>query len=164
MSDNPSVDLTVEVNTDELESANTQFDSINDIMSKMASNIRNGAENGAEELAHNIQNLEKQYLVLNGNYLTGELYNSIETEGGSLSYTIGSTLDGYSPSVIEYGRTDVYPQTASVLHYYDAREGMEIFSHHSSAYKGDPYVEPSAEDARQIGDKIILDSIMEMVQ
>jgi hypothetical protein len=164
MTDNPFVELNVTVDTEALESVNTRFDSVNMIISNLASKIVDGAEDGAEQLAYNIQNLEKQYLVLNGNYLTGELYNSIETEGGSLSYNIGSNLDGYSPNVIEYGRTDVYPQTASVLHYYDARLGKEIFSHHSSAYKGDPYVAPSAEDARQIGDKIVLDSIMDKVR
>lgn len=156
--DNPKVNLTVEVNTTELENTTTNFNGLNEALKNIANKINLGAEKGAEQLANEIKSLQQTYLTLGDHVWTGELYNSIETEGGSLSYSIGSNLDGYSPNVIENGRGDVYPIHASFLHYV-TRDGDEVFSRHSGPFKADPYVEPSAETARNMGANFILDVI-----
>jgi hypothetical protein len=159
--DHPKVNLTVSVDTGSSEGVNSRFESVNAVFNKINIAVARGSEDGTELLAEKIANMQRQFLAVGGHILTGELYNSISSEGGGLSYTIGSTLgeDEYSPSVIEYGRGPVYPIHCQFLHYFNMRTNEEVFSRYSKPYEGDPYVAPSAEFGEQIAQETLMDSI-----
>ena len=155
MVENPTANIEITIN-DNLEN-NTIFDSINNIIENYKEKIQDGAEKGLNELAEQVATEQQNSISSGGHIVTGELYNSITANVNGLSATIGSTLNGYSPSVIEYGRGEVYPVTASCLHF--VSDGKEYFVKSVSAYEGDPYVAPSIEYAKSQAKEIILSNI-----
>ena len=155
MVDNPKVDVQARINLNL--NNDTQFSSIDKVLSKVIKNIENGVENAVEELSEEIADFQKNTLISNGNVKTGKLLNSITANVKGLSSTIGSTLDGYAPSVIEYGRDEVYPINAQCLHYIS--DGKEYFVKSVSAYSGNPYVEPSYEYGKNIAKDVVLRNI-----
>ena len=155
MVDNPKVNVQARINLDL--NNDTQFSSIDKVLSKVIKNIENGVENAVEELSEEIADFQKNTLISNGNVKTAKLLNSITANVKGLSSTIGSTLDGYAPSVIEYGRDEVYPINAQCLHYIS--DGKEYFVKSVSAYSGNPYVEPSYEYGKNIAKDVVLKNI-----
>jgi len=157
---NPSVDVTVTVDTSSTHIV-SRFESVNSLFDKVNNAVERGAEDGAEALGEKVADMQREFLAVGGHIITGELYNSISSVGGGLSYTIGSTLgdEAFSPSVIEYGRGEVYPVNCQFLHYVDGRTGKEVFSRYSRAYAGDPYVSPSAEYGASVAHETVWDSI-----
>ena len=155
MVDNPKVDVQARINFNLTN--NTQFSSLDKVLSKVSKKIEDGVTNAVEELSDEIANFQKNTLISNGNVKTGKLLNSIVANVKGLSSTIGSTLDGYSPSVIEYGRKEVYPVNAQCLHYIS--DGKEYFVKSVSAYEGNPYVQPSYEYGKSIAKEIVLKNI-----
>ena len=155
MVDNPKVDVQARINLNL--NNDTQFSSIDKVLSKVIKNIENGVENAVEELSEEIADFQRNTLISNGNVKTGKLLNSITANVKGLSSTIGSTLDGYAPSVIEYGRDEVYPINAQCLHYIS--DGKEYFVKSVSAYSGNPYVEPSYQYGKNIAKDVVLKNI-----
>ena len=155
MVDNPKVDVQARINLNL--NNDTQFSSIDKVLSKVIKNIENGVENAVEELSEEIADFQRNTLISNGNVKTSKLLNSITVNVKGLSSTIGSTLDGYAPSVIEYGRDEVYPINAQCLHYIS--DGKEYFVKSVSAYSGNPYVEPSYQYGKNIAKDVVLRNI-----
>ena len=155
MVENPKVDVQARLNID-LQN-DTQFSSMDKVLSKIIKKVENGVTNAVEELSEEIADFQKNTLISNGNVKSGKLLNSITANVKGLSSTIGSTLDGYAPSVIEYGRNEVYPVNAQCLHYIS--DGKEYFVKSVSAYEGDPYVQPSYEYGKNIAKDIVLKNI-----
>lgn len=135
----------------------TFFQSISDVFDKVSEQIEDGTYDAVEELSEEIADFQRNTLISNGNVKTGGLLNSITANVDGLSSTIGSDLDGYAPSVIEYGRDEVYPINAQCLHYIS--DGKEYFVKSVSAYSGDPYVQPSFEYGKDIAKDIVLKNI-----
>ncbi len=155
MVENPKVNVQAKLNID-LQN-DTQFSSMDKILSKITKKIETGVTNAVEELSEEIANFQKNTLISNGNVKSGKLLNSITANVKGLSSTIGSTLDGYAPSVIEYGRDEVYPVNAQCLHYIS--DGKEYFVKSVSAYEGNPYVQPSFEYGKSISKDVVLRNI-----
>ena len=155
MVDNPKVDVQARINLNL--NNDTQFSSIDKVLSKVIKNIENGVENAVEELSEEIADFQRNTLISNGNVKTGKLLNSITVNVKGLSSTIGSTLDGYAPFVIEYGRDEVYPINAQCLHYIS--DGKEYFVKNVSAYSGNPYVETSYQYGKNIAKDVVLRNI-----
>lgn len=153
--DNPSVKININIKN-EIQ-ANTIFDSVNKAIEDVSNNLTPNVEDGLNELSELISEYQQDTLISNGNVRNGDLLSSITANVDGLSSTIGSTLDGYSPSVIEYGRSEVYPINASCLHYVD--DGKEYFVKSVSAYKGNPYVQPSYEYGKEIAKETILNNL-----
>lgn len=155
MVDNPKVDVQATLNIDLNNS--TSFTSLDDVLKSVSEKIENGVYDAVEELSNEIANFQKDTLISNGNVRNGDLLNSIVADVNGLSSTIGSTMDGYAPSVIEYGRGEVYPINAKCLHYVD--DGKEYFVKHVSAYEGNPYIQPSYEYGKSVAKEIVLKNI-----
>lgn len=155
MVDNPKVNVQAKLNI-KLENP-TFFQSISDVFEKISEQIEDGTYDAVEELSEEIADFQRNTLISNGNVKTGGLLNSITVNVNGLSSTIGSNLDGYAPSVIEYGRSEVYPINARCLHYIS--DGKEYFVKHVSAYEGDPYVKPSYEYGKSIAKDVVLKNI-----
>lgn len=155
MVENPQVIVQAKLDV-KLENS-TFFQSISDVFEKVSEQIENGTYDAVEELSEEIADFQRNTLISNGNVKTGGLLNSITANVDGLSSTIGSDLDGYAPSVIEYGRDEVYPINAQCLHYIS--DGKEYFVKSVSAYSGDPYVQPSFEYGKSIAKDIVLKNI-----
>lgn len=156
MVENPYVE--VQAKTDIKLENTTMFQSVTDMFEKISEQIEDGTADAVEELSNEIADFQKDTLVSNGNVRTGNLLNSIVANVDGLSSTIGSNMDGYAPSVIEYGRGEIYPVNAQCLHY--VADGKEYFVKHVSAYEGDPYVRPSYEYGKDIAKDVVLKNII----
>lgn len=155
MVDNPQVNVQAKLNI-KLENP-TSFESISNVLEKISEQIEDGTYDAVEELSEEIADFQRNTLISNGNVRSGGLLNSITANVDGLSSTIGSNLDGYAPSVIEYGRDEVYPVNAQCLHYIS--DGKEYFVKSVSAYSGNPYVEPSYEYGKNIAKDVVLKNI-----
>lgn len=155
MVDNPKVDVqaTLNINLDN----NTMFSSLDEIYEKIENRIEEGTYNAVQELSEEIANFQKDTLISNGNVKEGNLLGSIIANVNGLSSTIGSDMDGYAPSVIEYGRGEIFPVNAQCLHY--VSDGKEYFVKHVSAYEGNPYVKPSFDYGLGIAKETVLKNI-----
>lgn len=159
---NPKAKLLVKVDTSNLRNT-SKFKSLNSILKEMGTAINTGARKGAEQTAQFILRRQSDYLRIGGHRHTGALMGSLSITngggfGGGLYYEIGSTLTGYSPSVIEYGRGEVRPVKAKCLHF-TTKYGEEVFTTYSKPFPADPYVAPSALEGLQQGVKFISDAI-----
>ena len=144
--DNPRVTITAEVDTSNLKS-DSIFESYNSLLDGLGDKISDGVEDGVENLSEVVKMEQESNLFAGDHIATGALLNSITIDNQGLSSTIGPTVEGYAANVIEYGRDEVVPVTASCLHYW-TKHGEEVFSMRSAPFPADPFVAPSAETGR----------------
>lgn len=156
MPENPMANINISIKNN-IE-ANTMFDSINSTFEKYSDRLEESVQSGLEEMAELVAEHQRDSILSGGHYVTGQLYNSITANVEGLSATIGSTLDGYSPSVIEYGRGPIEADPGTCLHF--VSDGKEYFVKSVGPYEGDPYVAPSIEYAKQTIKEIIIKNIL----
>ena len=146
MVDNPRVIITAEVDTSNLK-ADTMFETFNEMIEGLNDKVNDGVEDAVENLSELVKMEQESNLIRGDHIASGALLSSILIDLQGLSSTIGPTVEGYAANVIEYGRGEVVPVSASCLHYW-TKFGEEVFSMRSKPFPPDPFVAPSAEVAR----------------
>lgn len=152
---NPNVKINLKL--EDKTNVKTSLNSVNDAIVRVKQKIKSGSEEGFEELSSLTADYQKQKLQSNGNVSSGSLYNSIIADINGRTAIIGSTLDGFAPTVVENGRGAIVPVRAKALHYFI--DGKEIFSQYSKPYKGNPYVAPSYTYAKSIAKETVWNAI-----
>jgi hypothetical protein len=76
--------------------------------------------------------------------ITGDLNASIQVlsyDASKLEGEVGTEL--FYAVWVEYGRPEIYPVVAKVLHWIDPDTGEDRFSHYSPPTDGQPFLEPA---------------------
>lgn len=126
-----------------------------DLAQKYKKGIKNGAKQGAEEIAKRNKSLQELAIATNATMASMNLLNSIKIEKRSdTSYLVGTTITHFYPLCVEKGRGPVRPIRAKVLHWFTL-SGNEVFSMYSSPAPPRPFVKPAYEQTQSEAQEIV---------
>jgi len=132
----------------ELASDSIFTDFVADGLLELRNELEEASESAMQQVAEATRSLQQQYIAMHGNYRTGRLLESITVEGGGNSYSVGTNIDHFYPTVIEKGRRDVYPIDHPYLQWVNL-DGSWVRTKHSSAVAPSPFVEPTIQIINQ---------------
>jgi len=131
------------------------LDKANKILNKNGLFLQDIGEKVKDEARNNLQN--------NTNIDTGALLSSIDIlELDDQHVVIGSDL-GYA-GIIEYGRGEVTPKSAKILHWKDKTSGKDVFSMRSRAVEPSPFLEPAVVKINQEYPAVLARKITDYIQ
>jgi hypothetical protein len=126
-----------------LEHVQGLYDSIDDLQ-KLEFTFEQMLKEKFQELLESIISEARSNLQNNPSVVTGDLNASLQV----LSYD-AELLDGevgtelFYAWWVEYGRPEIYPVVAKVLHWIDPQTGADVFSKYSPPTNGEPFLEPA---------------------
>lgn len=124
--------------------------------------IEEGSKLGAKTIAETDKSLQELAIASNATFTTadsGGLLRSIEIEDESdTSYVVGTNIAHFYPLCVEFGRGEVRPVNAKVLHWFTL-SGTEVFSMYSSPAPPRPFVKPAFEETSQRAVDIVKEAI-----
>ena len=130
-----------------------------DIAEKFKKGIQEGSKEGASKIANRIKSLQELMIAGNGSIFNGDLLKSIEIEEeGDYSYVVGTNIEHFYPLCVEFGRSEVRPIRAKVLHWFTL-SGDEVFSKYSSPAPPRPFVKPAFEETNNRAVDIVKEAI-----
>lgn len=111
------------------------------MLSKVATSIDTEKKFVLRQIGGDIVADAKNIVQQHGNIRTGELLGDIRiVEESNDSVTVGTTVG--QGAIIEYGRAEVRPVAAKVLHWVDD-QGRDVFSKKSKAVAPQPFMAPA---------------------
>jgi len=171
LSSHDDLDIEVEITVDnsnldellDILESEPVFSEIETIVENLKENIETGAEDGASKISELARSMQEQIIQMNGSMHSYDLLNSITVEEqSSLNYLIGTNIDHFYPLCIEYGRGEVTPVSANVLHWV-SKSGEDIFSMYSSPTNPAPFAEPAYRMVLSSAEDVMMESLNNVI-
>lgn len=133
-----------------------------EIAERYKKGLEEGSKVGAKTIAETDKSLQELAIATNATFTTAEnggLLRSIEIEDESdTSYVIGTNIAHFYPLCVEFGRGEVRPVRAKILHWFTL-SGNEVFSMYSSPAPPRPFVKPAYEETTNRAVDIVKEAI-----
>ena len=133
-----------------------------EIAERYKKGLEDGSKIGARKIAETDKSLQELAIATNATFTTansGGLLRSIEIEDESdTSYVVGTNIAHFYPLCVEFGRSEVRPIRAKVLHWFTL-SGDEVFSKYSSPAPPRPFVKPAYEETNNRAVDIVKEAI-----
>lgn len=138
-----------------------------EIAERYKKGLEEGSKVGAKTIAETDKSLQELAIATNATFTTAEnggLLRSIEIEDESdTSYVIGTNIAHFYPLCVEFGRSEVRPVRAKILHWFTL-SGNEVFSMYSSPAPPRPFVKPAYEETTNRAVDIVKEAIFNATQ
>lgn len=111
----------------------------------MKTELTKGASDCIEEIGNLDRSFQEFYINSNASVVTGALLNSIDsTSLDDNTYEVGTLIEHFYPLCVEFGRGEVRPVNAKILHW--VQDGKDVFSMYSSPSTPKPFAQPAFND------------------
>ena len=128
--------------------------------------LEEGSKLGAKTIAETDKSLQELAIGTNATFTDagGGLLRSIEIQDESdTNYIIGTNITHFYPLCVEFGRSEVRPVNAKVLHWFTL-SGNEVFSMYSSPAPPRPFVKHAFEETSNRAVDIVKEAIFNATQ